>query len=583
MTFRLRAAAAAAATLVCLTAAAQSPSPQKWVTGYWAGYLLNKPEYQDPRYVDMTAMTHFVFGRIGAGGGAEGGAAGDIVLGGDISQTATWTGPGAPSQTTEDWLVARAHAAGTKALIMLGGEGGESAFRASTAAAVRPKFIANLVAYMAKHDYDGIDVDWEGSLTAADEQQLEQFLSELRTAANANDRYRSRPVVITYPASVLNPNYQTVSAHDVRVASLVDQYNLMSYGMGWIGGGWQTTGFSPIAGATPSRPLAISSAVQALVNAGIPRAKIGMGIGFYGMSYRPPLSALGQPTDGYSSSSFSANDALWNYALLRKFGYLDNGQYQHDTATGITYRSYGTAGYTPASRPDQPSGLLTYEDEASIRDKGQWANSPAAGAGVGGTIVWAVNYGTTDGKNNPLLAAVKSAFLAGAPAPAPTPAPSPAPTPAPTPAPSPAPTPAPAPAPAPTPAPSPAPTPAPSPAPAPAPTPAPSPAPAPTPAPSPAPAPTPAPSPAPAPGGIVSSVQIDYDWKSGYCANVNVTNNGANTVAWKVTIPLKDTITASWNGTFVKSGTTATVTGADWNRLVAPGQTRQAGFCATRP
>jgi len=505
------------ATLVAalpLSVWSQSPPGNKWVSGYWASYLLNKPDYQDPRYVDMTAMTHFIFGRIGAGGGQNGGSPGQIMLGGDLAQTATWTGPGAPTMTTEDWMIKRAHEAGTKALIMLGGEGDNSAFRASTTAAVRPVFIANLVDYMVAHDYDGIDVNWEGYMSAEDEAALEALLTELRAAANARPRYQSRPVIITYPAGMLNPNYQSVTPHILRVASLVDQYNLMSYGVGWFGGDWHSTVFSALTGQTPNRPVSVAGTVQMLVDAGIPRAKIGMGIGFYGMNYKPPFTQPDQPTKDYDMSLWSVNDVYWNYAMLNKHGYLSNGSYVWEPSTQMGYRTYGAAGYTPASRPDQPSGYLSYEDPESIAAKGAWAKSGAPGAGVGGTIIWAVNYGTTNGANNPLLTAVKKAFI------------DPNAT---------------------------------------------------------DPHPEPPPPYEPPPGTITTTITVENDWGSGYCGTLRVANSGQLPWEWNVTVPLQDTVTSLWNGTYVAGAGQITVKGLEWNKLVYPGEPRAVGLCATRP
>ena len=63
----------------------------------------------------------------------------------------------------------------------------------------------------------------------------------------------------------------------------------------------------------------------------------------------------------------------------------------------------------PASDPTMaPAGYLSYEDPRSIAAKGAWVRS----TGVGGTILWTINYGyLPSSRTNPLLAAVKSSFL----------------------------------------------------------------------------------------------------------------------------------------------------------------------------
>lgn len=75
---------------------------------------------------------------------------------------------------------------------------------------------------------------------------------------------------------MLITNIDQVSKHHKRVAKLVDQYNFMSYGMGWFGQGWTSTTFAPLTGHKSSRPISIASTIQMYEDAGIPRSKLGM-------------------------------------------------------------------------------------------------------------------------------------------------------------------------------------------------------------------------------------------------------------------------------------------------------------------
>jgi GH18 family chitinase len=586
----------------------------KWVTGYYGGWFWDNADYQAPEHVDMTAMTHFVFGRIGPGGGASG-KPGEVVPGGGNAHTERKRGPGATyGMTVEQYLVARAHHAGTKALIMLGGEGDNAGFRASSQPAVRPSFVKNLVDYMVAKNYDGIDVDWEGidSDNTAEQALLEALITDLRREANSRPRYQDNPVIITFPAGMLNTNIGKVTPHDIRVANMVDQYNFMSYGMGWFGQGWSSTTFAPLTGQTPTRPISIASTIQMYVDAGIARSKLGMGIGFYGMNYTPPFTGPDQPTDGYDiGKAWSVTDILWSYSLLNKHGYLNNGTYVFDRASQTSYRTY-PGGYTPATRTGASTGYLSYEEPETIAAKGAWALSTREDEGAAGTIIWLVNYGTTDGVNNPLLTAVKRAFLdPGATEPGPNPNPLPPPPPL---------------------------------------------------------AvsvqntitsdwgsgycanfkvtntdtrsgdwtvtqpfkdtitslwggvhtlangtltlngpdwhkyvdvgestdigycatrsPKPVEDQPPPPAGTVTArLTITADWTSGYCATVAVTNSGGTKVAgWKVDVPdVQGTLSGLWNGKYTMEGSTMHLSGPDWNPDLAAGATNSdAGFCASR-
>ncbi len=591
--------------------AAQAQDSGKWVTGYYGAYFWDNSDYQAPEHVDMTAMTHFVFARIGPGGGKSG-KPGEIVLGAGTAHERRDLGPGAAwDKSVEEYLIMRAHQVGTKAIIMLGGEGDNAGFIASSQPAVRPTFVKNLVDYMVAKGYDGVDVDWEGIADAAVEEQalLEALIADIRKEANARARYQDKPVIITFPAGMLNTNIDKVSEHHKRVANLVDQYNFMSYGMGWFGQGWASTTFAPLTGHSRTRPMSIASTIQMYEDAGIPRSKLGMGLGFYGMNYAPPYAAPDQPTDG-DLSQWSVFDVRWNYAQLHKHGYLNNGIHAWDAATQTSYRVY-PGGYTPASRPEWATGYLSYEEPATIAAKGAWAQSTRAGEGAAGTIIWLVNYGTTDGVNNPLLTATKKAFLdpnAVEPGPYPNPLP-------------------------------------------------------------PAPVPTvsvtfakpndwgsgwcgtmtvtnvgttagwwvaeqdfpdtvtslwngswaqegrkltvkgmnwnkmlrpgdraeiglcatrPAKPVEPPPqlpaGALVPKLVITGDWGSGYCARVEVSNTSqVNAVGWSVSLPVAGTPTGLWNGKYTLENGVLTLSGPDWKPDLAAGATWDStGFCATR-
>ena len=406
-------------TASVLAAAALLPySPayatDKWVTGYYAGWHWNKFDYQAPDYVDMSTMTHLVFARVMPGTGT---AAGTVVQESGHDWYDPTKGPGkkdTPARTVEQYLIDKAHAAGKKALIMLGGEGANAGFEDSTAnSTVRAQFVQNLVSYMVARGYDGIDVNWE-SIALSDTTnwtRLENLLSDLRTAANNTPEFTAKGgIIITFPASILNTNYQNATSHHVTVAGLVDQFNVMSYGMGWYGTDLDSTYFAPIDGHSYTRPYSIKSTVQKYVDAGISRSKIGMGIGLYGMSYAPPITQPGQATAGYTNV-FSHYDELWNWAKLNKHGYLNNGTYVWDNTAKMGYRTYGSSGYTPTDRTTTTSGYVSYEDPSSIAAKGTWAHSTATGEGVAGTIVWLVNFGTTNRLNNPMMVEVKKAFI----------------------------------------------------------------------------------------------------------------------------------------------------------------------------
>lgn len=539
LTFSLAAAMACSFPL----AASADPCPQH-VTGYYAGYLGFSPDYQAPQHVDFTQMTHFIYARAVPGGGSRGGPAGTVQPGDKVADADRRVGIGAPTRSIQEYLVARAHQVGTKALLMLGGDNELLGFRASLAPEVRATFIDNLLSHLSSYAYDGVDIDMEGALDDGDEQLLRAFVTELRTAAAAHPRYAGPGLLITFPGVTKNTNTDpTVSEHDVWMATHVDQYNIMSYGAGTYANGWASTLHSPLTGHVTDRPIDIASTIQEFVNGGVSRCNIGMGIGFYGMMYTAPFIRPGQlPSEVYPDevvpdwSHWSTSDAQWNYTKLFQRGYLDHGTYIWDTASQTGYRTYGIEGYQYAGDPTSPNvGYLSFEDEAGIAAKGAWSRSADADKGAAGTIVWVVNFGTTDGINNPLMLAVNRAFLdpdAVDQGPSPNPGPLPdLPPDAPT-------------------------------------------------------DPPPPPPPPPVPSQLLSySLAVQNDWGTGYCADIDITYDSAGTVDGSfvlASIPIADAIDNMWNGTYTREGSTITVSSPVDNPVIHPGETRVVGFCAQR-
>lgn len=370
----------------------------KWVNGYYAGWFW---EAYPPEAVDMGTMTHFVFGRYApALGSLPGGRAGDLLEGAGSGHLAN----------VEDALIAKAHAAGAKAVMMVGGDSDGPGFVAATAnATVRARFIKNVLDKAVQKNYDGVDIDWEENLdTAATRAQALALLRELRAASALRARYQApnAPLELSWPGFWVNKNDPDITPWHAEVAATVDRFNLMTYSMAgdW---GWQSWHHSPLSGAGDLYPTSIESTVQAYLDMGIARSKLGIGIGLYGAYYNSPVTGPRQSMDGMQ-------------------GWMNNGDWENNyqrlvndnafNRMGATYHWDDVAkqGYMTYSPPwnrgtNTPVTYLSFEDERSIAEKGKWVREQ----GLGGTLVWTINYGYLPQSNsNPQMQAVKQAFIA---------------------------------------------------------------------------------------------------------------------------------------------------------------------------
>lgn len=289
-------------------------------------------------------------------------------------------------------LVQSAHNHGVKAIASLGGADSAAAFRAATASAVLPKFVENLVALKASVGFDGFDVDWEPLATS--EELIAIDLATRIRAASPN-------AILTIPVGCLNVNIDTNLANFAAIAAAYDQINLMSYGLSGAWPGWKSWHSSPLYHQDSATPMSIDSSVQLYVGAGVPKNKLGIGIGFYGLCYSPPVSAPGQALDG---ATLVAGDGAISYAnIMRDYHTAEARNW--DPVARVPYLSFA------AAQPPDGCGYISYDDEQSIAEKAQYVRSQ----GLGGVIEWEINEAyradLPTGQRNELLTAIGSQLL----------------------------------------------------------------------------------------------------------------------------------------------------------------------------
>ncbi|HUQ83658.1 MAG TPA: glycosyl hydrolase family 18 protein [Gemmatimonadaceae bacterium] len=352
------------------------PPSGRWLSGYYVGYQRSLyPESQ----VDFSLLTHIFVGRIIPT------ATGGVLKHFDIDNT---NGPIMARN-----LSTRAHAAGRKAVLMLGGAGEHAGFVGAASSANRATFVANLISTMDSLGYDGIDVDWE-PVNAEDRAPLLSLLQELRAA---------RPnMLLTIPVGWVNTNFPTsIDSWYATVAGVVDQVNMMTYDMAGPYGGWVTWHSSALLDAQPNHPSSIASSAQAYRNVGVPAAKLGIGLGFYGTCWRGatgPRQAIG------SGVTLVASDNTMSYANIMA-SYYDASTRQWDALAKVPYLSFATP------KGPQQCNFVSYDDEQSIAEKGAHVKAN----GLGGAIIWTIAQGHLPnapvGSQDPVLKAAYDAIV----------------------------------------------------------------------------------------------------------------------------------------------------------------------------
>jgi chitinase len=351
----------------------EGPGTSPWVTGYYVGY---QRDMLPPEDIDWDGLTHIAMGAVTAN--ADGTLNTDFYID-------TTSGPALARQ-----ISALAHAHNKKAILMLGGAGNGPAIHAAVQNH-RASFIANIVSAMDSYGYDGIDLDWEDDV---DWVLFETFAKELRQAAPGK--------ILTLPGGAINSNYQAVDPRVVNVTKHVDQFNLMTYypSTAWAGSGWYSWFNSPLKGVKSTTPVSIEDSLARYNASGVPKEKLGMGVGFYAIGYRDDITGPNQPT---TDGSIVGGDNV--YPLSKLFG--TGGAYDEQ------YRFWDSIALEPYLSLPQPDRFgaryVSFEDEQSLMAKGAFTREN----GYGGIIIWTINQGYVTSHPEPsfLLEALRAGFI----------------------------------------------------------------------------------------------------------------------------------------------------------------------------
>ncbi len=379
-------------------AAGTTGSPGPWVLGYWA--VWQTTQYPLDR-IAWSEMTHAAISFVGARAPATPSSQSPYAT---LDSSNAMANLGANGMAR---FASAAHAGGCRPLISLGGGGAGVGFAAAASAANRTQLVADIVAASAAWGYDGADLDWEDAINYADFQAL---VLALRAAAPPG-------FLITVPVGAVNNNLGIdAGARQLwsAVHSSVDQLNVMTYTGSGAYPGWVVWHMDPLAGAGSDHPFDVTSSMAAWAALGIPKAKLGVGIGFYGRAVGAPVTA---PLQSYGSASVFGDDTELSYGNIQRYFEGKGGAVAHWDATAMTswlsWPSEFHPGWTDQFAGDQgpATQFLTYEDPATVAAKGQWLKQN----GYGGVIIWTINEGTqypygADGYANPLLAATSAAF-----------------------------------------------------------------------------------------------------------------------------------------------------------------------------
>lgn len=326
-----------------------------WAAPLFIGYYPDWGKWRKPAYtvdkVPYNKLTHVLWSFI------------------TPNTDGTLKGDAADDPSALDSMVTLAHAAGTKVIVSLGGGGQSETFvpvaRDNT---LRQKFVANLVQYVADHNLDGLDMDWEFDKVPVPEQDTTAYsklLTELREALP-----KDKSLSAALPCS---PYYGKWFTAEVLVKNL-DWFGFMTYD---ITGDWDEKAMfdSPLYPHEGYTTWSWEETRDYWKKRGVPTEKMVFGIPSFGFEFQGatgPGTSFTKGTAKQVPYKDIATNAEWEF-------HFDS----------VSVEPYGVS----------PTGYVTFEDPHSSAVKSRWVKEN----GYAGIMVWEVSHDYIEGVGNPIL------------------------------------------------------------------------------------------------------------------------------------------------------------------------------------
>ena len=262
-----------------------------------------------------------------------------------------------PAETYYPELISEAHRQDVKVILSLGGWENCEGFPGMAATPqTRDRFIGQVVDFLIKYRYDGIDIDWEFVSNPVERLDFVSFIKELSARLKA----QNPPLLLTMAGP--SADYYGKWINFEELAGSFDYISCMTYD---YHGPWtdHSGHNSPMYSCANDPDGSFNDSYFYYISRGVPKEKLLLGLPFYGRSF--DCSGLYQK---YSTSLY--------YSYQEAAPLLDSGwTYLWDDCAQVPY----------LRKPDQTM-IISYDDERSIGLKCQYILDKNAA----GVIIWEI-------------------------------------------------------------------------------------------------------------------------------------------------------------------------------------------------
>jgi chitinase len=265
-----------------------------------------------------------------------------------------------------------------KVLVSVGGWTWSGAFSdASLTPKSRKRFVESAMDFVRRHDLDGVDIDWEypgllgdgNTHRPEDKEHFTALMADLRAGLDKAGLPRGRHYLLTFAAGAGSDFLEHTEMDKVQAS--VDFVNLMTYDFREAGDGTEA-GHHANLFPSPRDPKGLSAdrAVREFLAAGVPPAKLVLGVPFYGRAW----GEVAPENDGlFQSGKAPKTHIETHYGSLAPL--VDHAGY---------VRRWDADAQAPFLWNAKDRVFISYEDPESLRAKSRYILERH----LGGAMFW---------------------------------------------------------------------------------------------------------------------------------------------------------------------------------------------------
>ena len=257
---------------------------------------------------------------------------------------------------------------------------------------LRAAFVQSSVQFMIRNGFDGIDIDWEFP-GPGDSANFTALLQALRAALDAQGADDGRAYLLTIAASAGQKNIANLPLADVH--PLLDWINLETYDF--------ATAHSTITNFnaplfTHAGVKNVDAAVRSYLAAGVPAAKISMGLRFVATAWQ----GVGSTNKGLLQPDTDPAPGTWDAPGAPPSGSIGFQDIEDNYLPSYT-RTWDKEAQVPWLYSADTGIMVSYEDPQSLTAKVDYSIAH----GLGGVMIWELG---SDDRTATLLSAVAAAL-----------------------------------------------------------------------------------------------------------------------------------------------------------------------------